>query len=87
MCTYLGASTQLDPDDLDLSMVRDTKVLYLEGYLWDSPAAKKAFIRRLKPAEIAADKLPSPCQMASASTVTVRAFSSLSMGMWMCLPE
>jgi fructokinase len=44
MCTYLGASTQLDPDDLDLSMVRDTKVLYLEGYLWDSPAAKKAFI-------------------------------------------
>jgi fructokinase len=44
MCTYLGASTQLDPDDLDLSMVRDTKVLYLEGYLWDSPEAKKAFI-------------------------------------------
>ena len=44
MCTYLGASTQLDPEDLDLSMVRDTKVLYLDGYLWDSPAAKKAFV-------------------------------------------
>ena len=39
-----GASTQLEPEDLDLSMVRDTKVLYLEGYLWDSPAAKRAFI-------------------------------------------
>ena len=38
------ASTQLDPDDLDLSMVQDTKVLYLEGYLWDSPAAKRAFV-------------------------------------------
>ena len=25
-------------------MVLDTKVLYLEGYLWDSPAAKKAFV-------------------------------------------
>ena len=44
MCTFLGASTQLEPDDLDLSMVSDTKVLYLEGYLWDSPAAKRAFI-------------------------------------------
>ena len=44
MCTYLGASTQLEPDDLDLSMVQQTKVLYLEGYLWDSPAAKRAFI-------------------------------------------
>ena len=44
MCTFLGASTQLEPEDLDLSMVRETKVLYLEGYLWDSPAAKRAFI-------------------------------------------
>ena len=44
MCTFLGASTQLEPEDLDLSMVREAKVLYLEGYLWDSPAAKRAFI-------------------------------------------
>ncbi len=44
MCTYLGASVQLEPEDLDLSMVQQAKVLYLEGYLWDSPAAQKAFI-------------------------------------------
>ena len=44
MCTFLGASTQLEPEDLDLSMVREAKVLYLEVYLWDSPAAKRAFI-------------------------------------------
>ncbi len=44
MCTYLGASIQLEPKDIDLSMVNKTKVLYLEGYLWDSPAAKQAFI-------------------------------------------
>ena len=25
-------------------MLRNTKVLYLEGYLWDHPAAKRAFI-------------------------------------------
>jgi sugar/nucleoside kinase (ribokinase family) len=44
MGTFLGASIALDPNDLDLSMVRQTKVLYLEGYLWDAEAAKKAFL-------------------------------------------
>ncbi len=44
MCTYLGASVGLDPADLDLALVRQAKVLYLEGYLWDSEEAKRAFI-------------------------------------------
>ena len=44
MCTYLGASVGLDPADLYLEMVRQAKVLYLEGYLWDSEEAKRAFI-------------------------------------------
>jgi sugar/nucleoside kinase (ribokinase family) len=44
MCTYLGASVQLHPDDLNLDMVAQAKVLYLEGYLWDSDDAKAAFI-------------------------------------------
>ncbi|WP_269609868.1 adenosine kinase [Prochlorococcus marinus] len=50
MCTYLGASVLLEPKDIDLSAVREAKILYLEGYLWDNPAAKNAF---LKAAEIA----------------------------------
>ncbi len=44
MCTYLGASVFLEPSDLDLTLTENAKVLYLEGYLWDSPAAKRAFI-------------------------------------------
>jgi fructokinase len=44
MCTYLGASVNLEPADLDLELVRRAKVLYLEGYLWDSEPAKRAFI-------------------------------------------
>jgi fructokinase len=44
MCTYLGASVTLDPADLDLELVGQAKVLYLEGYLWDSEPAKRAFI-------------------------------------------
>ncbi len=44
MCTYLGASVDLDPDDLDLDLVRQAGLLYLEGYLWDGEAAKRAFL-------------------------------------------
>ena len=44
MCTYLGASVGLNPADLDLAMVAQAQVLYLEGYLWDSDEAKQAFI-------------------------------------------
>ncbi|MEB3183105.1 MAG: adenosine kinase [Cyanobacteriota bacterium] len=44
MCTYLGASVNLEPEDLNLDLVRQAHLLYLEGYLWDSDAAKRAFI-------------------------------------------
>jgi len=44
MCTFLGASVGLDPADLDLDLVAQANVLYLEGYLWDSEAAKRAFL-------------------------------------------
>ena len=42
MQTFLGATTQLGPEDLDVEYITSTKVLYLEGYLWDQPRAKKA---------------------------------------------
>jgi len=44
MATYLGASVELGPDDLDAEMIAAAKVTYLEGYLWDAPAAKEAFL-------------------------------------------
>ena len=43
MNTYLGASTYLAPDDVDEGVVRSAGVVYLEGYMWDRPAAKAAF--------------------------------------------
>ena len=52
MCTYLGASIEFEPSDLDNSSISKSKYLYLEGYLWDSELAKKAFI---KAAQIAKD--------------------------------
>ncbi len=43
MNTFLGASTYLSPDDVDEGLVRSARFVYLEGYMWDRPAAKEAF--------------------------------------------
>jgi sugar/nucleoside kinase (ribokinase family) len=43
MNTYLGACVNLDPSDIDASVVRDTRITYMEGYLYDKPAAMEAF--------------------------------------------
>jgi sugar/nucleoside kinase (ribokinase family) len=42
MQTFLGATTQLGPEDLNMEYITSAKVLYLEGYLWDQPRAKNA---------------------------------------------
>ncbi len=42
MQTFLGATTQLGPEDVNMDYITASKVLYLEGYLWDQPRAKKA---------------------------------------------
>ncbi len=43
MNTLLGISTQLGETDLDAAMIERAQVLYLEGYLFDPPAAIAAF--------------------------------------------
>jgi adenosine kinase len=50
MNTYLGAAQDLKPSDIDEATVAAAAVVYLEGYLWDPPQAKEAFV---KAAEIA----------------------------------
>ena len=45
MNTYLGAAQDLSPADVDAAMVAGAKVTYLEGYLWDPPPAKEAFLK------------------------------------------
>lgn len=41
--TYLGASSLLGPEHLDLDMIRDAEITFLEGYLFDRPEAKAAY--------------------------------------------
>ena len=50
MNTYLGACQNLTSDDVDSELIQSAGIIYLEGYLWDPPEAKKAFE---KAAEIA----------------------------------
>ncbi len=43
MNTYLGASVHFGPADVDEGVVASAGVLYLEGYLFDTPEAQEAF--------------------------------------------
>ena len=44
MQTFLGACTQLGPEDVNMDVIASSKVVYLEGYLWDLPRAKEAML-------------------------------------------
>ena len=57
MQTFLGASTDLSPADVDEAMIASAAVTYLEGYLWDKPQAKEAFIRAAAAAHKAGRKV------------------------------
>ncbi|HEY8964111.1 MAG TPA: adenosine kinase, partial [Alphaproteobacteria bacterium] len=43
MNTYLGASVEFSEADVDEETVKNSGMLYLEGYLFDKPEAKKAY--------------------------------------------
>ncbi len=45
MNTYLGACQNLTVDDIEEATVQQARFIYLEGYLWDRPAAKEAFVK------------------------------------------
>ena len=55
--TFLGASAQLGPDDLDYDLVARAQVLFLEGYLWDEADAKEAFRRAARSAHDAGNRV------------------------------
>lgn len=44
MNTFLGASVEMGPDDVDVDLIASSKITYLEGYLYDQPQAKQAFM-------------------------------------------
>jgi len=45
MNTFLGAAQDLHPNDIDADAIAGSAITYLEGYLWDPPHAKAAFLK------------------------------------------
>ena len=43
MCTFLGTSGKINENDIDLKIINKSKIIFLEGYLWDEGDPQKAF--------------------------------------------
>ena len=47
MCTFLGIAGKIVPDDIDENFVKQSELVFLEGYLWDEGNPKAAFDKAL----------------------------------------
>jgi sugar/nucleoside kinase (ribokinase family) len=45
MCTFLGAATELTSADVEPALIEGAAIVYLEGYLFDPPEARRAFAK------------------------------------------
>ena len=43
MVTFLGTAGKISENDIDTNAVKDSEILFLEGYLWDKGEPQKAF--------------------------------------------
>lgn len=57
MNTFIGASAELKPEDIDAPRVQRSAVTYIEGYLWDEPEAKDALRHAIATAKAAGRKV------------------------------
>ena len=51
MNTYLGISQELSEKDIEMNMIEDSSIMYLEGYLWDLESAKIAIKKSIETAK------------------------------------
>ncbi|HZU51128.1 MAG TPA: adenosine kinase, partial [Sphingomicrobium sp.] len=57
MNTFLGAAQHLPKHALDEEQIRDSAILYLEGYLWDPETPRYAMVRAIEVAREAGRKV------------------------------
>ena len=43
MCTFLGTAGKINENDINLQTIKNSEIIFLEGYLWDEGEPKKAF--------------------------------------------
>ena len=57
MCAYLGIAGQINDKDVDENIVKNSRITFLEGYLWDKGEPKKAFSKAINYSNIVAMSL------------------------------
>ena len=48
MCTFLGTAGKINKNDLDINAIKQSELIFLEGYLWDKGEPKEAFEKAIK---------------------------------------
>ena len=48
MCTFLGTAGKINENDIDINPIKNSQILFLEGYLWDEGEPKKAFDKAIQ---------------------------------------
>jgi len=48
MCTFLGIAGKINENDVDINAIKNSKITFLEGYLWDKGDPKKAFDKTIQ---------------------------------------
>ena len=48
MCTFLGTAGKINENDVDANAVKNSEIIFLEGYLWDEGDPKKAFEKAIQ---------------------------------------
>ena len=48
MVTFLGVAGQINEDDINKEAVKNSEIVFLEGYLWDKGEPKKAFDKAIR---------------------------------------
>ena len=43
MCTFLGTAGKINENDVSSDAIKNSEIIFLEGYLWDEGEPKKAF--------------------------------------------
>ncbi|MDC3391383.1 adenosine kinase [Candidatus Pelagibacter sp.] len=43
MCTFLGIAGKINENDININVIKESEIIFLEGYLWDKGEPKKAF--------------------------------------------
>jgi|TARA_B110001452_G_scaffold90778_1_gene74743 fructokinase len=43
MCTFLGTAGKINENDVDTNSIKNSEIIFLEGYLWDEGEPKSAF--------------------------------------------